>query len=34
VSLYDNIWVSSGVELPIASSGIVQFPERILGIDH
>ena len=33
-NLYDNIWAPAGVPLPIVSAGIIQYPEKVLEIDH
>jgi len=33
-NLYDNIWVPSGMDLPIAGFGIDEFPASVLRISH
>ena len=33
-NLYDNIWVNTGVDLPITEFGRVEFPHQILRITH
>lgn len=33
-NLYDNIWVPSGIELPILQGGILEYPDEILDIPH